>query len=86
MGMAPAVLAQNDVDQIRGWTETGEALPLEQIIHTVQARLPGRAIKVELERESGVLLYELEWLDSDGRVWELKVDARSGKILKQERD
>ena len=86
LGLATAVQAEIDVDEIRSLTVSGELLPLEQILQIVRSRVPGRAIEVELERKEDLLLYELEWLDTDGRVWEFKVDARSARILKQERD
>ena len=86
LGLATAVQAEIDVDEIRSLTVSGELLPLEQILQVVRSRVPGRAIEVELERKEDLLLYELEWLDTDGRVWEFKVDARSARILKQERD
>lgn len=86
LGLATVVQAEIDVDEIRSLTVSGELLPLEQILQVVRSRVPGRAIEVELERKDDLLLYELEWLDTDGRVWEFKVDARSARILKQERD
>ncbi|MGC8001007.1 PepSY domain-containing protein [Salmonella enterica] len=50
--------------------------------------MPGagaRLIEVELEREHGRLIYELEYL-SGGEVYKLRIDAVSGAALAQERD
>jgi uncharacterized membrane protein YkoI len=39
---------------------------------------------VELEKEHGRYIYEIEVLDNDGKVWEMEVDAENGEILKTE--
>jgi uncharacterized membrane protein YkoI len=87
LGTAAAVHADEvSIGQTRRLIEQGEILPLEQVIDMLQRQWPGHAIEVELEREDGVYLYEIEWLDPAGRVWELDVDARSGKLLERDRD
>ncbi len=62
----------------------GRILPLERILEQQRRDRPGRILEVELEREDGNLVYELELLDADGRVWELYYDAVSGRLLETE--
>ena len=62
----------------------GRILPLEQILEQQRRDRPGRVLEVELEREDGRLVYELELLDAGGRVWELYYDAASGQLLESE--
>mgnify|MGYP001827751128 CR=1 FL=1 len=64
----------------------GRILPLEQILERQRRDRPGRILEVELEREDGRLVYELELLDADGQVWELYYDAVSGQLLQTERE
>ncbi len=63
--------------------ERGEILPLEQIIKMNESQLAGRIVEVELERERGAYLYEIKVLQPDGRYREIKIDARSGQIVRR---
>ncbi|MBN0864542.1 PepSY domain-containing protein, partial [Pseudomonas aeruginosa] len=45
-----------------------------------------RLLEVELEEEDDVYVYEVELLTRDGVVRELELDARNGRILKDEED
>ena len=43
-------------------------------------------LEAELEEEDGVLVYEVEILTTAGVVRELELDARDGRVLKDEED
>ncbi len=65
--------------------EKGLILSLEQLVQTALDRYPGaRLLETELEEEGDVLVYEVELLSTDGTVRELELDARDGRILKDE--
>ena len=64
--------------------KSGEILALEQILAISRQQIEGRVLEVELERERGVLIYELEILDDTGQVWELKLDATNGELIQRE--
>lgn len=66
--------------------ESGEILPLEEILVISRKQVDGRILEVELKRKHGVLLYEIKILDINGRVWELKVDASNGTIIEREQE
>ncbi len=83
--ISPAVQA-DDQDRALALKQSGQVLPLEQILTQARHYQTGRLLEVELEQEDGRLIYELEMLDDHGRVWELKFDAANGKLLKQEED
>lgn len=68
-------------DRARAARERGEVLPLERILAIVERDFPGRVIEVELERENGRLIYEIELLLADGRVLEAEFDAQSGELV-----
>lgn len=59
----------------------GEILSLEVLLQRVGRREDERLIEVEIEREDGRWVYELELMGADGRVRELEVDAATGDIL-----
>lgn len=89
MSMVPAVAQAGDDDdhqQARRLKDSGQILPLEQIIKAAQAEHPGRVIEVDLETKKGRHVYEVELLDQHGEVWELYFDAASGELIKGKRD
>lgn len=76
----------DDQDRALQLREAGKILSLGEILSMNSAWIDGHILEVELERERDILIYELEILDDKGRVWELKVDAKSGRIIKRELD
>jgi len=70
----------------RKLSEAGLILPLEKITQSAKAIKPGKILETELELKKGTYIYEVEILDSKSQVWELKLDAKTGKLLKMERD
>ncbi len=46
--------------------------------------VPGAVNETELESESGSTIYEVEVAGKDGKLWEVTVDASSGRVLGQE--
>jgi uncharacterized membrane protein YkoI len=73
-------------DEARKLRDQGDILPLETLLAKVRSEYPGKVIEVELEREYDNYHYEIEILDHEGRVWELKYDARNGELLNKELD
>lgn len=81
-----AGLADGDHDRAKQLKEAGEILSLEQVIETAKRDHPGQLLEAELEEKKGRFIYELELLDEEGIVWELKYDAKSGELLKEKRE
>lgn len=75
-----------DHERARQLVERGEIQPLGVILERARAEVPGRVLEVELERKGGRWLYELEILDEQGREWELRLDAGSGRLLQRTRE
>jgi len=63
-----------------------DLMPLEEIIAKAKQDKAGRIVEVELDRDHGRYMYEVEIIDDAGVEWELKYDARTGKLLSTERD
>lgn len=76
----------DDHDEVRKLMQQGDILPLETILDKAQARHAGRAVETRLEEKHGKLVYEVEILDDKGEVWEMKFDARTGTLLKEEQE
>ena len=63
--------------------QSGQVLPLAKVLALVEREHPGQVLEVELESEGQVWLYEIKLLQPNGRLTKLKVDARTGEILKR---
>ncbi|MES9825530.1 MAG: PepSY domain-containing protein [Candidatus Thiodiazotropha endolucinida] len=77
-------LADEGYEEAKRLSESSAILPFEDLLPTIQALQPGRILELELEREEGDYIYEIEILDEQGAVWEFKVDAATGEILERE--
>jgi len=81
---APAAVASDGdegaPEDVRRAVEAGEIKSLADILAAVRGQLPGEVAGVEIEHEHGRWLYEFRVVDSKGRLYEVYVDARSGKI------
>ncbi|HWA14055.1 MAG TPA: PepSY domain-containing protein [Burkholderiales bacterium] len=66
--------------------EAGEIRSLEEISARARAAKAGEILETELERSDGRYVYEMEILDAQGQVWELKLDAKTGELLRMEID
>jgi len=74
-----------DQDEALKLRRDGVIQPLETLMEAALGRYPGAVLlEAELEEEDDVLVYEVELLTSGGVVRELELDARDGRILKDE--
>jgi len=73
-----------DRDEIMYLVDQGKIQSLETILTQYPEHEFGRLLDLEVEKKHGRIEYELEFLHRDGRVIELKIDARNGKLLEQE--
>lgn len=84
MAAGPGLADSVSPDRIRALVERGEILPLEEILKRNELQIVGRIIEIELEKKNGGYLYEIKILRPDGRYRELKIDARTGAIVRKE--
>ena len=76
-----------DQDEALALRQKGVILPLEHLLATAMARHPGaRLLEAELEEDDDRYEYEVELLTVDGVVREIKLDAATGALLKDEED
>ena len=84
-GVLPAS-ADEDHELARKLRDAGTILALEDIVRQARAAKPGELLESELEQKQGRYIYEIEILDKAGQVWELKLDATTGRLISMERD
>lgn len=63
-----------------------DATPLHRCVDAALAKKPGQVLEVELEREKGREIYEIEISGEDGKRWELECDLETISIIKVELD
>ena len=80
--------ASDDIDQdeAQNLRKQGTILPLDKIIDAAQRLHPGRIAEVELKQKRNRYIYEIEIVDRNGRVWEMKFDASNATLISQEQD
>jgi uncharacterized membrane protein YkoI len=61
-------------------------IDLATAIGLTTRQVPGDVLKVELENEDGRYVYEVKILASNGRVREVKLDAKDGSLIEIEDD
>lgn len=83
-GLCLPALADEDHLTAYRLRQQADIQPLEQILERLGLDPASRVLEVEAEFEDGRNLYEIKYLTPDGRVHEVKVDAKSGEPLEQE--
>jgi uncharacterized membrane protein YkoI len=87
LAATPAASRDLDQDEALRLRREGLILPLENLLQPALARYPGaRLLEAELEEENDRYVYEIELLTADGVARELELDARDGRLLKDEED
>ena len=78
--------ASDDHEDAKQLLDSGDILPLETILKKARSVQPGKILEVELEKEHGLLIYEIELLTTDGNVFELKINAKTAELLSTEKE
>ncbi len=77
--------ASGDHERARQALQAGEIMPLDKILAVVSQSHPGQILEVELDRERSqggkVWMYEIKGITPDGKLFKLKVDARTGEVV-----
>jgi uncharacterized membrane protein YkoI len=75
-----ALADERKQDELHRAVERNEIRALADILAAVRDKLPGEVAGVEVERKNGRWIYEFRVVDSQGRLFEVNVDARSATI------
>jgi uncharacterized membrane protein YkoI len=85
-GRAAGSPGVEDHEQIRRLKESGRIRSLESVLEEIRRDYPGRIIEIELDDDDGRYTYEIELIDEQGVVWDLEIEARTGKLLEKKQD
>jgi len=73
--------ADDDHEAALQLREREEILPLEELLTRIKLGPDARVLEIESEHEHGRLIYEIEYVDGQGRIREVSIDAASGRVL-----
>jgi uncharacterized membrane protein YkoI len=82
----PIVQAKDDLALAKQLSAQGKILPLSEILERAKQYKAGEVIDVEFEQKKRRYVYEIEILEATGQVWEVKLDATTGALIKLELD
>ncbi len=83
---ADAVISDLKQEQVLKQRQSQDILPFEEILKAIRPQIDGELIETEFEIENGRPIYELKYIDASGRVTEIYVDAKTGRIVRKEDD
>jgi uncharacterized membrane protein YkoI len=70
-------------DAVRAIKQRGDILSLDRILQEAREQHAGHVLESELKHKDGRYVYEVELVDDQGRVREMKFDARTGEVLRE---
>lgn len=62
------------------------SVSIQQAIETATAKAPGKVIEAELEAEHDTTVWEVEIVNSENKVLEVHIDAKTGKVIDVEEE
>lgn len=78
--------SERDHDDVWSAREEGMILPLSEVLEIVRLQIGGEIIETEFDYKQGRPVYEFKYVDGNGLVRELYVNAHTGTILKDKLD
>ncbi len=78
--------ADSDGERARAALERGEIRPLDAVLAAAKTAVPGDVVAVDLKHDDGRWLYKLRIIGADGRRRDVKIDARSLKVIDDDDD
>lgn len=81
----PALAGREHLDLSEA-VRRGEILSLPEIKARIGTDIADRIVEIEVERKAGQIIYEIYYIDSEGRRREVEIDAKTGDALRNEPD
>lgn len=81
LGIASAKADNDDWSDLHREVEDGKLVALPTLLDWLDERYIGQVMEVELERDDGEVIYEIEMIGPQGQVVEFEFDAVSGDLI-----
>ncbi|HLR69289.1 PepSY domain-containing protein [Virgibacillus alimentarius] len=59
---------------------------IEEAMNIALEQVPGQVVKIELEQEHGILVYEVDIITAQGAKYKVEVDVNTGGVVNIELD
>lgn len=86
ISLAPMVAIGDDHNEARRLRESGQIMPLQEVLRRHRRAIGPRILDVELDNRRGRYVYQVESLDKRGKVKRHYFDATTGKRLGAKRN
>lgn len=73
-------MADDDWRNLHQEVHEGRLVALPTLLDWLDERYDGQVLEVELEREDGLAIYEIEMVGAQGQVVEFEFDGRNGEL------
>jgi len=82
-----AVAKDLQLDEVNKLIQGNQILPLEKLKEAALAKHPGSTVTdTEVEDVYGRYVYKAELRDAQSVEWDVDIDAKTGEVLKDEKD
>lgn len=62
--------------------KSGDIRPLPEVLAVARDKLPGEVVKIKLERDDGIWVYEIKVLTPSGKRREIEINAQTLAVIK----
>jgi len=83
---AEPAYSTREYDEVLRLRQRGDILPLEDILARARRYHAGQVLEAELETLGERYVYEVQLVDEQGRVRELRFDAATGQLIRGQRE
>lgn len=73
--------SRSDQERIRDAVNRGDAAPLRDILAAVRRKYRGDIVRIRLSGSGSRMVYRIRVIDDDNRLIEVRVNAKTGKIV-----
>lgn len=77
---------QNKLRAVRDAVAKSKILPLSEVKAIVVEQFGANIVDIEIDQEKGLWIYEFKIISKSGRLVEIYIDAKTGRILEVEND
>lgn len=68
------------------FAQNNQRISVQQAIQIALGRVAGQVVHVDLDMENGILVYEVYIMTPQNRIYEIEINARTGRIVKVEEE
>lgn len=68
------------------FAQNNQRISVQQAMQIALGRVAGQVVHVDLDMENGILVYEVYIMTPQNRIYEIEINARTGRIVKVEEE